>query len=202
MKWGRVPERSEGRRWPPPLRSGLAAGARASPTAWERQSPPFSPLPHEVGEGARAQRGREGAAWETAHDDETWRAANPPPPLRSGLNGRMLAPPPLRGRGEDLSFLPSLTKWGRVPERSEVGRGQPGSPYATMKPADDVPLLGSRVSALSCSYVLSRHTWLRSISSFGCGERYDESSRICWSCRRARCWIRVTGTTIGASPAR
>ena len=39
----------------------------------------------------------------------------------------MLAPPPLRGRGKDPHSLPSLAKWGRVPEQSEGGRGQPAS---------------------------------------------------------------------------
>ena len=93
---------------------------------------PFLPSPYGVGEGARALA-RAGGGGLGARITKMRPAAGVParsgrkPPPRP--SSRSNAPPPLRGRGKDLHLLPSLTEWGRVPERGEGGRGRPGSQH-------------------------------------------------------------------------
>ena len=86
--------------------------------SWNYLTPPSSALPmppHPSGGGIGRREELDtgcGPGW--------------PPPLRSGLTGRKLAPPPLRGRGKDL-FVSPAARWGRR-GRTEVRsqRGRPG----------------------------------------------------------------------------
>ncbi len=116
---------------------------RASPTAWERQKPPHSPLHHEVGEGARAQRGREGAAWEPAPRrgglapgcTSTARAGGCPSTARAGG-----CPSAARAGGGGLAARTAPSASGQLP-----GRASP-TPWWRHKPR--VSSLGSRISDL------------------------------------------------------